>query len=145
MAPHLISSVLAVTRSRPRGLIREKRRRTRGEEDWHVHRTRSPKKPTGIDGGRCWAIRGELSWQQQLIAVRPYVDKSGTGRCHLVLHQGGASQTAAGRVPGLALSRREGRTTRPDRGAWRQGHAEAMRRELRVGLLDRPVALAGDA
>ena len=39
-----------------------------------------------IDGGSLfWVIRGEIACRQRLLAVRPYVDKSGIGQCHLVL------------------------------------------------------------
>jgi len=71
--------------------IKEKLRdkRKRGEKPEHIHRTRMvPKRADELtDGGSLyWVIRGELSCRQRLIAVRPYVDKSGTGRCQLVLH-----------------------------------------------------------
>jgi len=68
--------------------IREKRRRTRGKKTEHVHRTRMvPKRAAELtDGGSLyWVIRGEVLCRQRLIAVRPYVDRSGTGRCQLVL------------------------------------------------------------
>ena len=68
--------------------IREKRRRTRGKRTEHVHRTRMvPKRADELtDGGSLyWVIRGELACRQRLIAVRPYVDKGGVGRCQLVL------------------------------------------------------------
>jgi len=68
--------------------IREKRRRTRGKRTEHVHRTRMvPKRADELtDGGSLyWVIRGEVSCRQRFIAVRPYVDKGGVGRCQLVL------------------------------------------------------------
>jgi hypothetical protein len=68
--------------------IREKRRKTRGKRTEHLHRTRMvPKRADEIvDGGSLyWVIRGEVACRQRLLAVRPYVDKSGVGQCHLVL------------------------------------------------------------
>ena len=68
--------------------IREKRRRTRGNKTEHVHRTRMvPKRAAALtDGGSLyWVIRGEVLCRQRLLAVRPYVDKGGVGRCQLVL------------------------------------------------------------
>ena len=38
------------------------------------------------DGGSLyWVIRGEVMCRQRLLDVRPFVDKGGIGRCHLVL------------------------------------------------------------
>ena len=38
------------------------------------------------DGGSLyWVIRGEIMCRQRLVDVRPFVDKEGVGRCHLVL------------------------------------------------------------
>src|SRR5262249_31319664 len=38
------------------------------------------------DGGSLyWVIRGEIACRQRLLDVRPFVDKEGVGRCHLVL------------------------------------------------------------
>ena len=68
--------------------IREKRRRTRGKRTEHLHRTRMvPKRAEELlDGGSLfWVIRGEIMCRQRLIAVRPFVDKEGVGRCNLVL------------------------------------------------------------
>ena len=39
-----------------------------------------------LDGGSLyWVIRGEIACRQRLLDVRPFVDKEGVGRCHLVL------------------------------------------------------------
>ncbi len=38
------------------------------------------------DGGSLyWVIRGEIMCRQRILDVRPFVDKEGVGRCHLVL------------------------------------------------------------
>ena len=64
---------------------RMKARKTRKD---HIHRTRMvPKRIDGLlDGGSLyWVIRGSVMCRQELIDVRPYVDKDGIGRCQLVL------------------------------------------------------------
>jgi hypothetical protein len=70
--------------------IREKlaERRKRRLSREHLHRTRMvPKRADDLrDGGSLyWVIRGEVMCRQRLIDVRPFVDKGGIGRCHLVL------------------------------------------------------------
>ena len=70
--------------------IREKlkQRRKRGLSPEHMHRTRMvPKRSEELrDGGSLyWVIRGEIMCRQRLLDVRPFVDKEGVGRCHLVL------------------------------------------------------------
>jgi hypothetical protein len=68
--------------------IREKRRRTKGRANEHVHTTRMVPKRTAhlLDGGSLfWVIRGEVMCRQKLIDVRPFVDRDGIGRCRLVL------------------------------------------------------------
>jgi hypothetical protein len=70
--------------------IRErlKERKRRGEPREHLHRTRMvPKRAEELtDGGSLyWVIRGAVMCRQKLIAVRPFVDKEGVGRCHLAL------------------------------------------------------------
>ena len=64
---------------------RMKARKTRKE---HIHTTRMMPKRTDelLDGGSLyWVIRGSVMCRQQLIGVRPFVDKDGIGRCRLVL------------------------------------------------------------
>jgi hypothetical protein len=54
----------------------------------HIHTTRMvPKRADELtDGGSLfWVIRGEVLCRQRFIAVRPFVDKDGIGRCRLVL------------------------------------------------------------
>jgi len=39
-----------------------------------------------LDGGSLyWVIRGQIACREELIAIRPFVDKDGIGRCRLVL------------------------------------------------------------
>lgn len=68
--------------------IREKRRRTRGKTTEHVHTTRMvPQRADELLGGGSlyWVIRREVQCRQRLLAIRPFVDKEGIGRCRLVL------------------------------------------------------------
>jgi hypothetical protein len=67
---------------------RLKQRARRGLSREHMHRTRMvPKRAVELlDGGSLyWVIRGALLCRQRLLDVRPFVDKGGIGRCHLVL------------------------------------------------------------
>ncbi len=70
--------------------IREKlkaqKQRPRRRE--HIHTTRMvPKRADElIDGGSLyWVIRGQVSCRQRILAVRPFVDRQGVGRCRLAL------------------------------------------------------------
>jgi hypothetical protein len=66
--------------------LKERRKRRLSPE--HMHRTRmAPKRVDELrDGGSLyWVIRGEVLCRQQLIDVRPFVDKAGVRRCYLVL------------------------------------------------------------
>ena len=70
--------------------IREKLkdRKKRGLSREHMHKTRMvPKRADELrDGGSLyWVIRGEVMCRQRILDVRPFVDKGGIGRCHLVL------------------------------------------------------------
>jgi hypothetical protein len=68
--------------------IKEKRRRTRGKKTEHIHTTRMvPKRSDEIVGGGSlyWVIRGQVACRQRVLAVRPFVDKGGIGRCRIVL------------------------------------------------------------
>jgi hypothetical protein len=67
---------------------RLKQRTQRGLSREHLHRTRMmPKRAEELrDGGSLyWVIRGEIMCRQRIIDVRPFVDKGGVPRCHLVL------------------------------------------------------------
>jgi hypothetical protein len=67
---------------------RLKDRKKRGLSAEHMHRTRMVPKRTDelLDGGSLyWVIRGEVMCRQRLLDIRPFVDKEGVGRCHLVL------------------------------------------------------------
>jgi hypothetical protein len=60
--------------------IKDKRKR--------VHTTRMvPKRADELlDGGSLyWVIRGQILCRERLLDIRPFVDRDGIGRCHLVL------------------------------------------------------------
>jgi hypothetical protein len=67
---------------------RLKQKKARGEKPEHIHTTRMvPKRAEELlDGGSLyWVIRGQIMCRQELIAIRPFVDKDGISRCRLVL------------------------------------------------------------
>jgi hypothetical protein len=67
---------------------RLKQKKARKEKPEHIHTTRMvPKRIEELlDGGSLyWVIRGQIMCRQNLIAIRPFVDKDGVGRCRLVL------------------------------------------------------------
>lgn len=91
MALHLIKLCVGVdTIGELEAWISEKRRRLgrNGSPDEHTHVTRMvPKRADELlDGGSLyWVIRGQLACRQALVAVRPFTDGEGIGRCQLVL------------------------------------------------------------
>jgi hypothetical protein len=67
---------------------RMKERKKRRQPLEHFHTTRMvPKRADEIiDGGSLfWIIRGEMMCRQQVIDIRPFVDKDGIGRCRIVM------------------------------------------------------------
>ena len=59
-----------------------------GRDYEQTHTTRMVPKRMGalVEGGSLyWVIRGEVMCRQRLLDVRPFVDRGGIGRCHLVL------------------------------------------------------------
>ena len=67
---------------------KQKRRKKSGRSPEHVHTTRMvPKRLEELlDGGSLyWVIRGQIMCRERLVAIRPFVDRDGVGRCHLVL------------------------------------------------------------
>ena len=67
---------------------RAKVNRAKGKQVRHVHVTRmTPKRDTELlDGGSIyWVIKGEIAARQKLVAIEPFRDKDGIGRCRLVM------------------------------------------------------------
>ena len=68
--------------------MRLKEKRKKGEKPEHIHTTRMvPKRADEIvDGGSLyWVIKGEILCHEKLLAIRPFTDKDGIGRCRLVM------------------------------------------------------------
>ena len=54
----------------------------------HIHTTRMvPKRADELTSGGSlyWVIRGAIMCREKIVAVRPFVDRDGVGRCRLVL------------------------------------------------------------
>jgi hypothetical protein len=66
-----------------------KEKRKRGEkkpERMHITRMVPKRADELTDGGSLyWVIRGEILCRERILAIRPFVDKSGIGRCGIVL------------------------------------------------------------
>jgi hypothetical protein len=117
--------------------------RKKGQAVRHVHVTRmTPKRVEEIlaGGSLYWVIRGEIAAREKLIAIEPFRDKDGIGRCRLVMQpkvialsprpmrpfQGWRYFDADAAPPDLAKSAVSGVAAMP----------EPLRRELRdLGLL----------
>ena len=109
----------------------EGEKETRRQEPEHIHTTRMvPKRADElIDGGSLfWVIRGQITCRERILDIRPFTDKDGIGRCQRRARR----QSRAGRaapalgLPGLALSRGQGRAARSvARGARRRQDARA--------------------
>ena len=93
------------------------------------HRTRMVPKRVDelLDGGSLyWVIRGEILCRERILGIEPFTDKDGIGRCRIVLDGKVmlVQPRPLPRLPGLALSRRQGRAAGPrPRGARRAQHA----------------------
>ena len=109
----------------------------------HIHVTRMTPKRTDelLEGGSLyWVIRGEIAAREKLLAIEPFRDRDGIGRCRLVMQpkvipvsprpmrpfQGWRYFEAKSAPPDLAKSAARGLAAMP----------EPLRRELRdLGLL----------
>jgi hypothetical protein len=66
--------------------LAEKKRRRQPLERFHTTRMMPKRADELVAGGSLyWVIRGEVLCRERLLAVRPFVDKDGIGRCRLVL------------------------------------------------------------
>jgi len=66
--------------------LAEKKRRRQPLERFHTTRMMPKRADELLDGGSLfWVIRGEILCRERILAVRPFVDKDGIGRCRLVL------------------------------------------------------------
>lgn len=60
----------------------------RGQAAEHTHTTRMvPKRVDELlaGGSLFWVIRGQILCRERLVAIRPFTDREGIGRCRLVL------------------------------------------------------------
>ncbi|MGH6728232.1 MAG: DUF1489 family protein [Pseudolabrys sp.] len=65
-----------------------KEKKKRGQKPEHIHTTRMvPKRAEELtDGGSLfWVIRGQIMCREKILAIRPFIDKDGIGRCRVVL------------------------------------------------------------
>jgi hypothetical protein len=64
-----------------------KEKKKRGQKPEHIHTTRMvPKRAEELIGGSLyWVIRGQISCREKILAIRPFTDKDGIGRCRVVL------------------------------------------------------------
>lgn len=63
-------------------------KRALGQAEEQIHTTRMvPKRIEELIGAGSlyWVIKGQISARQRLIAIRPFTDAEGIGRCHLVM------------------------------------------------------------
>ena len=66
--------------------LKEKKRR--GQKAEHIHTTRMvPKRAAELTqgGSLFWVIRGQITCRERVLAIRPFTDKDGIGRCRVVL------------------------------------------------------------
>jgi hypothetical protein len=66
--------------------LQEKKKRSQKPE--HFHTTRMvPKRAEELTAGGSlfWVIRGQITCRERILAVRPFTDKDGIGRCRVVL------------------------------------------------------------
>ena len=62
------------------------RRMGRDYEQTHTTRMVPKRADAIVDGGSLyWVIKGQMACRQRLLAIRPFTDGEGIGRCHLVL------------------------------------------------------------
>ncbi len=109
----------------------------------HVHVTRmTPKRDAELlDGGSLyWVIRGEIAARQKLLAIEPFRDGEGIGRCGLVLEPQVISVSPRPMRPFQGWRYLQAKDAPPDLGKSAASGLEAMpepmRRELReLGLL----------
>lgn len=67
----------------------DKRRAGEPVEQYHTTRMVPTRGPEIVEGGSLyWVIKGSVQCRQLITEIRPFTDKEGIGRCHLVLDPG---------------------------------------------------------
>jgi hypothetical protein len=114
----------------------------RGSPPRHAHVTRmAPKRAADVlDGGPLyWVIKGQISARQQVLALEPFVDSDGIGRCRLWLDRAVVAVAPRPMRPFQGWRYFEAKSAPPDIDETQPGFAdmpEALRRELAgLGLL----------
>ncbi|HYW61987.1 MAG TPA: DUF1489 domain-containing protein [Bradyrhizobium sp.] len=108
----------------------------------HIHITRmTPKRDLEIlaGGSLYWVIRGEIAAREKLIAIEPFRDRDGIGRCRLVMQPKVIAVSPRPMRPFQGWRYFQHGVAPPDLGKAAAGIAampEPLRRELRdLGLL----------
>lgn len=108
----------------------------------HVHVTRmTPKRDAEIlaGGSLYWVIKGEIAAREKIIAIEPFRDKDGIGRCRLVMQPKVIAVSPRPMRPFQGWRYLDPKSAPPDLGKAADSVAampEPMRRELReLGLL----------
>jgi hypothetical protein len=145
MPLHLIKlSVGATSVEDLRGWIAErvKQAKAKGSQPRHVHVTRmTPKRDAELlDGGSIyWVIKGEIAAREKILAIEPFRDKDGIGRCRLVMEPKLIAVSPRPMRPFQGWRYLDPKSAPPDLGKAAASVAampEPMRRELReLGLL----------
>lgn len=146
MPLHLVKlSVGATSVKDLKGWIAERvsQAKAKGLPPRHIHITRmSPKRVDEIlDGGSIyWVIKGEIAAREKIVAIEPFRDKDGIGRCRLVMEPKLISVAPRPMRPFQGWRYLDPKSAPPDLGrsaaAGVAAMPEPMRKELReLGLL----------
>jgi len=145
MPLHLVKlSVGATSIKDLRGWIAErvKQAKAKGQPARHIHVTRmAPKRVDELlDGGSIfWVIKGEIAAREKILAIEPFRDKDGIGRCRLVMEPKLIAVSPRPMRPFQGWRYLDPNSAPPDLGKAAESVAampEPMRRELRdLGLL----------
>lgn len=145
MPLHLIKlSVGAESVKDLKGWIAERVRQAKqkGLPARHIHITRmTPKREEELlDGGSIyWVIKGEIAAREKLLAIEPFRDKDGIGRCRLVMQPKLIPVSPRPMRPFQGWRYLDAKSAPPDLGKAAESIAkmpEPLRKELReLGLL----------
>jgi len=145
MTLHLVKlSVGATSFKDLKGWIAEKARQAKLKNlpPRHIHITRmTPKRDQELlDGGSIyWVIKGEIAAREKLVAIEPFRDRDGIGRCRLVMEPRLIPVSPRPMRPFQGWRYLDAKSAPPDLGKAAASIAkmpESLRRELReLGLL----------
>jgi hypothetical protein len=145
MALHLIKLAVGCESVKElKGWVAERMQtaRQKGLPRQHIHITRmTPKRDAEIlaGGSLYWVIRGEIAAREKIIAIEPFRDRDGIGRCRLVMQPKVIAVAPRPMRPFQGWRYFEAGVAPPDLGRSAASIAampEPLRRELRdLGLL----------